>query len=61
MCSPCLDSVQDGATALIVATENGHLKVVESIIAAKVKINIRKKVRCIIKLLLSWKVYIYNI
>ncbi len=53
MCSPAhhlsLDSVQDGATALCVAAHNGHLRVVELLIAAKAQVDIQtKKVRFII-------------
>ncbi len=44
-CSPYLDSVQNGYTALIAAAKNGHLKVVELLIAAKADVNIQEKVR----------------
>ncbi len=43
-CSPYLDSVQDGATALCVAAQNGHLRVVELLIAAKADVNIQDNV-----------------
>ena len=49
MCSPAhhlsLDSVQDGTTALFVAAQNGHLRVVEVLIAAKAQVDIQWKVR----------------
>ena len=49
MCSPAhhlsLDSVQDGTTALFVAVQNGHLRVVEVLIAAKAQVDIQQKVR----------------
>ena len=40
-----LDSVQNGATALMVATQNGHVRAVEVLIAAKAGIDIQNKVR----------------
>ncbi len=43
-CSPYLDSVQDGFTALYVAAENGHLRVVELLLAAKADVNIQANV-----------------
>ncbi len=43
-CSPYLDSVQNGATALYVAAHNGHLRVVELLIAAKADVNIQTNV-----------------
>ena len=46
-----LDSVQDGATALIVAAQEGRVRAVEILIAAKAKIDIQKKVRFTICLL----------
>ncbi len=39
-----LDSIQDGATALYVAAENGHLRVVELLIAVKADVNIQTNV-----------------
>ena len=39
MCSPILISVQDGATALYVAAQNGHLVIVGLLIAAKALID----------------------
>ncbi len=42
--SPYLDSVQDGFTALIVAAQNGHLRIVELLIAAKALVNIQTNV-----------------
>ena len=48
MCSPTnhssLDSVQDGATALHVAAQNGHLRVIEVLIAAKAQVDVKDKV-----------------
>ncbi len=38
-------SVQDGATALIVAAQEGHVRAVEVLIAAKAGIDVQKKVR----------------
>ena len=46
-----LDSVQTGATALIVAAQEGHVRAVELLIAAKAKIDIQEKVRFTICLL----------
>ena len=46
-----LDSVQDGSTALSVAAQNGHVRAVEILIAAKAKIDIQQKVRFTICLL----------
>ena len=46
-----LDSVQDGGTALIAAVQEGHVRAVEILIAAKAKIDIQKKVRFTICLL----------
>ncbi len=43
-CSPYLDSVQDGYTALIIAAQKGHLKVVELLIAANADVNIQTNV-----------------
>ncbi len=39
--------VQNGATALAVAAENGHLKVVELLIAAKAWVDVKRKVKYI--------------
>ncbi len=39
-----LDSVQDGSTALMVAAQNGHLRIVELLIAAKALVNIQTNV-----------------
>ncbi len=43
-CSFYLDSVQNGFTALCVAAKEGHLRVVELLIAAKADVNIQTKV-----------------
>ncbi len=43
-CSPYLDSVQDGATVLHVAAQNGHLRVVELLIATKADVNTQTNV-----------------
>ncbi len=43
-CSPYPDSVQDGYTALIIAAQKGHLKVVELLIAANANVNIQTNV-----------------
>ncbi len=40
-----LYSVQDGITALFVAAENGHVRAVELLIAAKAGVDIQKEVR----------------
>ena len=40
-CSPYFGSVQDGYTALIVAAQNGHLKVVELLITSNADVNIQ--------------------
>ncbi len=49
MCSPAHhfspNSVQDGTTALFAAAQNGHLRVVEVLIAAKAQVDIQQKVR----------------
>ena len=49
MCSPAhhfsLNSVQGGTTSLFVAAQNGHLRVVEVLIAAKAQVDIQQKVR----------------
>ncbi len=49
VCSPShhssLDSVQTGATALYVASQNGHLRVVEVLIAAMAQVDMQQKVR----------------
>ncbi len=42
--SPYLDSVQTGATALYIAAQNGHLRVVELLIAANANVNIQTSV-----------------
>ncbi len=39
-----LSSVQDGATALYLAAQNGHLRIVELLIAAKAQVDIQMKV-----------------
>ncbi len=44
-CSPYLDSVQTGTTALCVAAQNGHLRVVELLIAAKAQVDVQRKVK----------------
>ncbi len=46
VCSPAhaIDSVQDGTTALYVAAQNGHLRVVELLLAAKADVNIQTNV-----------------
>ena len=38
-------SVQDGATALYVAAQNGHVRAVQVLIVAKAQVNIQKTVR----------------
>ena len=38
------DYIQTGTTALYVAAQNGHLEVVEMLIAAKCQVNIQEKV-----------------
>ncbi len=52
MCSPAhhlsLDSVQNGTTALYLAAQTGHLRVVELLIAAKAQVDIQMKVKFII-------------
>ncbi len=49
MCSPAyhssLDSVQNGATALYIAAQNGHLRVVELLIAAMARVDVQEEVR----------------
>ena len=40
-----LDSVQNGTTALWVAAQNGHVRAVELLIAAKAGVDIQRKVR----------------
>ncbi len=40
-----LDSVQDETTALYIAAQNGHLRVVELLIAARARVDIQQKVR----------------
>ncbi len=44
-CSHYLDSVQDGATALYAAAQNGHVRAVELLIAANAQVDIQEKVR----------------
>ncbi len=49
VCSPShhssLDSVQAGTTALYVASQNGHLRVVEVLIAAMAQVDMQAEVR----------------
>ncbi len=40
-----IESIQDGASALYAAAYNGHLRVVELLIAANAHVNAQKKVR----------------
>ena len=40
-----LDSVQGGATALIVAAQEGHVRAVELLIAANAQVDIQEEVR----------------
>ncbi len=40
-----LDSVQIGTTALYVASQNGHVRAVQLLIAEKAKVDIQQKVR----------------
>ncbi len=40
-----LDSVQTGTTALWIAAQNGHVRAVELLIAAKAGVDIQNKVR----------------
>ena len=44
-CSHYLDSVQNGATALYAAAQEGHVRAVELLIAAKAQVEIQNKVR----------------
>ena len=46
-CSPYLDSIQNGFTALMTAARNGHLRIVELLIAANADLNIQIKVSLI--------------
>ena len=46
-CSPYLDSIQNGFTALMIAARNGHLRIVELLIAANADLNIQTKVSLI--------------
>ncbi len=46
-CSPYLDSVQGGATALMVAAQNGHSRAVGLLIAAKAQVDMQGNVRFI--------------
>ncbi len=43
-CSSSLDSVQDGATALLVAAQNGHCEVVRMLLEAKADVNSKRNV-----------------
>ena len=52
-----LDSVQDGFTALIAAAQEGHVRAVELLIAAKARVDIPQKVRftiCLCLLVITW-------
>ena len=49
----CLDSVQEGFTALIAAAQEGHLKVVEMLLEANAEVNIMSNVRTTIHKLLQ--------
>ncbi len=44
-CHSSLESVQDGATALFVAAQNDHLRVVKLFIVAKAHVDIQRKVK----------------
>ena len=52
-------TLQDGATALIVAAQNGHVRAVEVLVAAKAQVDIQAiKVRftaCVLKI--TWLLY----
>ena len=43
-CSSSLDSVQDGFTPLIMASQNGHWEVVRMLLEAKADINMKNNV-----------------
>ena len=43
-CSSSLDSVQDGSTALLVASQNGHYEVVRMLLDAKGDVNMKNNV-----------------
>ena len=45
-CSSSLDSVQNGATALIVASQNGHCEIVGMLLDAKADPNMKANVSC---------------
>ena len=44
ICSSSLDSVQDGFTPLIMASQNGHWEVVRMLLEAKADINMKNNV-----------------
>ena len=46
-CSPYLDSIQNGCTALMTTARNGHLRIVELLIAANAGVNILDNVSLI--------------
>ena len=43
-CSSSLDSVQDGSTALHVATQEGHCGIVRMLLEAKADVNVQNNV-----------------